>query len=72
MLTATIIKINFETVIITARTAKSMSNKLRDFNIVISEFDIIMLQLTNGYTQFPTPSTSRRLGNSVRINISSK
>lgn len=50
---ATIIQMNYDQVIITGRTPKSLFNKLVKWGVVITEPEYTFLPLKAGYTQFP-------------------
>jgi hypothetical protein len=54
MLQATIIKDDNEQVIHKAKTLAGLEGKLKKAGIVISQFDLVFLQLKSGYTQSGT------------------
>jgi hypothetical protein len=63
---ATIVYLNSEYKVITARNNKSLSNKLAKMKIIVSEIDLLFMSMTAGYTQVDSPM------NCVKINITTK
>ena len=66
---ATILYMNNESEIITARNAKSLSNKLYKKRVMISEIDIILLSLKAGYSDIDRYENRKTIFKSCRINI---
>ena len=66
---ATIVYLNNSHEVITARNAKSLSNKLYKIRIKVSEIDLLFMSMTKGYTQVESCENRKTFFKSCRINI---